>query len=847
MCYHIVTAKATPLTERMVFMKELFTIFLIAMPITIPLMVIGIIKLSDNKKNNINYTKNPYYNPPYDYNNPAYQNWCGLNNSGVFGNTPTPRPSSDDNRITALECESPAPSKAAPPEKPKKTKTDLPVSNILFLIGTIFVVLSGLAFGVASWVNTSHTGRVLIITAAAIIAYALSGVISKFLKLSGTSASFYVLGTGFVSTALLTVGYYKIMGEWFSFDGDGVFALLAVSSFLAAALMLIGAKFFKNISLIYTALSSTALGLLFTILQLAETYEYRSLLFITAQIVIIGILYLVKPFKSSKYEIPVMRVGIITAAIFASETLSYTIYTLSAPTFAGYIIVILTIIQLTFFSIRKKLNALNIIEAVLSLMLSFMIYSSLLDTYSDNTCMIATSLITVIIYLIHRFVPNVKNAFSELITLCAVLFMTFLCIAMIRSYRLVPNLFIAAISSIIVNSYLFHKDNTIKIFAGITSPVIPSSAIISISNHHVVNNDYYINSITCMSILAAILISFSAILLLTSFGKKLNSNAAIYSNLTAAGFVLLSTPQYKLLTLITAALCIIHFALSNKTIFNITALLSSFTFIKIASIMTKEYSDNNILICEVIMFIIVIVYVFLSRVIYHEAIIYNKDSKKTIDPLITVAWMPVLKIFDYTNTSVFLCLIAAAIFFTGLIKKNFTPKTVAILLTVSTSLTVIALIDRPFLIFESKSVTNKITLGIIAVSGIAVRFIWRKFEATAKNFSQIIFIFTFVSLLIDAISFDTSANTIFVMSIMIVVLIISIISRSKTWFITSAASLFTITLFATRDYLMALNWWIYLFLAGVILIGLAAVNEYLKKNNETLKTSVAKKFSGWTW
>jgi hypothetical protein len=82
---------------------------------------------------------------------------------------------------------------------------------------------------------------------------------------------------------------------------------------------------------------------------------------------------------------------------------------------------------------------------------------------------------------------------------------------------------------------------------------------------------------------------------------------------------------------------------------------------------------------------------------------------------------------------------------------------------------------------------------------------------------------------------------------MIVVLIISIVSRSKTWFITSAASLFIITLFATRDYLMALNWWIYLFLAGVILIGLAAVNEYLKKNNETLKTSVAKKFSGWSW
>ena len=46
---------------------------------------------------------------------------------------------------------------------------------------------------------------------------------------------------------------------------------------------------------------------------------------------------------------------------------------------------------------------------------------------------------------------------------------------------------------------------------------------------------------------------------------------------------------------------------------------------------------------------------------------------------------------------------------------------------------------------------------------------------------------------------------------------------------------------------MALNWWIYLFIAGVILIGLAAGNEYCKKNNETIKTSVIKKFSGWSW
>ncbi len=837
------------MTERMVFMTELFTIILIAMPITIPFMVIGIIKLSDSKKNNSNYPQNQYYNiytPPYNYNNPNYQNFNSFNTLGGFGNTPPPRPASDENRITALEYETPLPPKADIPEKPKKAKPDMTVSNILFLIGTVFVVLSGLAFGVASWINTSHTGRVLIIAAAAVVAYALSGVISRFLKLTGTSLSFYVLGSGFISTAMLTAGYYQLMGKWFSFDGKGVFALLAVSSFTAGLLLLIGIRIFKNIALVYASLSTAALGLLFTVLQITDTYAYRSLIFIAIQAVIAGFIFFAEPLKGSKYELPIKRVCIISAFYFGSMALSYVISTISAPTFSSYFIISALIIQFAFYGIHKNIKALICIECVLSLMLPIMIFNSLLNSFSECFCIVAISLITIVIYLIHRFVPGMKNIFTEIVSFFAVIFMTFSCIAMIRSHTFIPYLFIAAIATVITDSYLFHKNNSVKAIAGLFTPVIPLSAIIALSRSNAVSFDYYINSITCMSILAALLIGFSAVLLCTSIGKKISSDTAVYSNLGFAGFILASTPQYKLLSLITAALCLVHFALSNKTRFNLTALLSSYTVIKLVYMMTREFSDTGIA-SETAMFITVIAYTLLSRIIYPDAVICDKNSKKVIDPFITVAWLPILKLFDDTDISAFLCLIACAIFCTGLVKKNLRPSTVSVLLTFSTVFTVIALIDRPFFIFESKAVTNKITLAIIALSGIAVRFIWRKFEETAKNFSQIIFIFTFVSLLIDAIVFDTASNTIFVMTIMILVLIISIMSRSKTWFITSAASLFTITLFATRDYLMALNWWIYLFLAGVVLIVLASVNEYLKKNNESLKTSVAKKFSGWNW
>ena len=46
---------------------------------------------------------------------------------------------------------------------------------------------------------------------------------------------------------------------------------------------------------------------------------------------------------------------------------------------------------------------------------------------------------------------------------------------------------------------------------------------------------------------------------------------------------------------------------------------------------------------------------------------------------------------------------------------------------------------------------------------------------------------------------------------------------------------------------MTMGWWIYLFLVGVILIAVAAANEFCKKKGETMKSAATKTFSGWKW
>jgi hypothetical protein len=213
----------------------------------------------------------------------------------------------------------------------------------------------------------------------------------------------------------------------------------------------------------------------------------------------------------------------------------------------------------------------------------------------------------------------------------------------------------------------------------------------------------------------------------------------------------------------------------------------------------------------------------------------------------STAWISMILMYEPNRTNGFFTLIALAVYISGYIKKNTSKKCAAGLLTATAVFAAFALMTRPYLVPEFKAVSSKINIAIIVLVGIACRFIWREFKSASKISSETIFIISAIALLFDTLYFDTAENTIFSMTVMIIILMISIMTRSKTWFIASSVSLFTITVYATREYLMALNWWIYLFIAGVILIGLAAGNEYCKKNNETIKTSVVKKFSGWTW
>ena len=858
------------------FMIPFIIILVIALPFAIPLLIVKFCK-SETTNDSCSKKIPPVPAVPPTPPMPTYEEFLkhhGDISSCSKESSPMGTTSSNDiinNNVPAMDasvntadsCTDNIIEKAAPEfnnfntpaPAPVHKKLDMTVSTILFLIGTAFVGLSGIAFGVASWVKTSHEGKVGIICIAAAIAFALSWAFNKKLNLSGTSISFYILGAGFTATAFLTTGYYHLMGSWLSFSGGGCALLLALTLAIISVVLFIGNKLYDKLPLIYTGLSSSVLSLMFVVLQIFDILKTAAPAFIVLQALITAGVFMTEKRVHSNYKLPVERVGIGASIFYGLIAISYVMSSLFDPTVSSYICICVIIAQLLAYGINIPNKLLISVESVLSIVLASMISFTVIETSPDKFFIIVLGSLSAVIYFLHRFIPALRNAFTEAMTFSAAVLFGFISVMTATPSLFVPNLIIGAVVSVIIASYVFNSNNIIHFVSGISSPILPcviaAQACNCISKAYSMESTVYLETII-WSILAFIFILVTAALIFrpeSNFNNGKTQDGILHSNMIFSGIILISFTTNNILTLIPLFLCMFHFALSNRFRNNYTSILSSVSFIRLIYNLAHICLEGVVsrLSFDMMMFMVVLIFTIISKFCYKESIVSKNNGRTKIDSLFVTAWLAILPIFGTTRTDAFFSLMALAVFMTGFIKRDTTYERASVILTISTVMTSLAFITRPFFIPDYPEVSSKITIGIIALTGFICQKIWRRYDQTARNCANVIYILSFISLLFDAIYFDTAANTIFVMAVMTIALIISIMSRTKSWFITSATSLFIITVFATSDYLTALNWWVYLFITGVILISLAAFNEYCKKNNETLKSTVAKKFSDWNW
>ena len=194
----------------------------------------------------------------------------------------------------------------------------------------------------------------------------------------------------------------------------------------------------------------------------------------------------------------------------------------------------------------------------------------------------------------------------------------------------------------------------------------------------------------------------------------------------------------------------------------------------------------------------------------------------------------------------FIALLELTVFIANFIRRSHSTNANRACTTLAAAAAGLALIVRPFMVFENSMLTMKIILAIIVAFGLAVKKIWADEEKISREFSQAVFMGAFITLIIDGLINQSLTNSLIVLSVSLVLLVYSFIKKTRRWFLVSAAALLGLTLYITGDFLAAIAWWVYLLLAGFVLIIVAALTEYFRQK-AAKNPNEDRFFVDWKW
>lgn len=117
--------------------------------------------------------------------------------------------------------------------------------NIMLIIGVVFIILAGVLFATTQWIYLPPFLRTIVICSVSFVFFAASQVAERALKIRKTAVAFYIIGAFFLPTAVLTVGYFKMLGEYLSLQGEGSFFLFSTAFLVLGVACLIGSLKYK--------------------------------------------------------------------------------------------------------------------------------------------------------------------------------------------------------------------------------------------------------------------------------------------------------------------------------------------------------------------------------------------------------------------------------------------------------------------------------------------------------------------------------------------------------------------------------------------------------------------------
>ncbi|MDN4072036.1 hypothetical protein [Fictibacillus terranigra] len=170
-------------------------------------------------------------------------------------------------------------------------------------------------------------------------------------------------------------------------------------------------------------------------------------------------------------------------------------------------------------------------------------------------------------------------------------------------------------------------------------------------------------------------------------------------------------------------------------------------------------------------------------------------------------------------------------------------QTLSLLVSLLTYYTIIDIIDFPDYLMAELYV-----LPWIPVSCLLARKTWNLTEKVNMYVQYSLIGVISLILMIDAMYSYKIIDAIILGTLAVIFILYGFVSKQKSYFFSGLIVLLVNVLVQTRPYWGNMPWWVYLLIAGILLIGFAGSNEYKKQKgveSPSLKEQILRKWSSW--
>lgn len=201
-------------------------------------------------------------------------------------------------------------SRVTVPEKPKYSDKEIKNSSIL-IVGSILVVLSALIFLMSTWDVTNNIFKTILMLVMLCVFLGAS-YIAKKINLKQTEKAFHYIALAYIPITLLSIWLFKLFGIYLSYEGEGSYLYLCISSLIVTLIYYLDSKQKNNTFIGACSVVFLNLAFIFLSIKIYNTFSFV-LLFLSLLNIIFTILY-----QSNKYYLneKINKNSILTMTIY---------------------------------------------------------------------------------------------------------------------------------------------------------------------------------------------------------------------------------------------------------------------------------------------------------------------------------------------------------------------------------------------------------------------------------------------------------------------------------------------------------------------------------------------------